>query len=202
MKPFSQACANNQEPILQVLQRIFADCHKVLEVGSGTGQHAVHFARHLPQLEWFTSDLLDNHDGINLWIDEYPLPNLHRPRLLDVLQTDWQVPGVDAVFTANTFHIMPWQAVFAFFAGLGADAGGPLEAGLLAVYGPFNYGGEYTSDSNTRFDAWLKAQAAHQGIRDFEKVNALAGDAGFTLLEDNPMPANNRLLVWRKGPAG
>ncbi|TQV82598.1 DUF938 domain-containing protein [Exilibacterium tricleocarpae] len=195
MKPFSQACANNQDPILQVLQRVFADRRNVLEVGSGTGQHAVYFAHNLPHLQWYTSDLPANHPGINLWIDEHPRENLHRPRLLDVFDPHWPLSGMDAVFTANTFHIMPWEAVTAFFTGVV----GVLETGLLAVYGPFNYEGDYTSESNARFDTWLKAQAQHQAIRDFEKVDALARSVDFTLVEDNPMPANNRLLVWRRG---
>ncbi len=195
IKPFSQACENNCDPILSVLTRIFADRNSVLEIGSGTGQHAVYFAASLAHLQWYTSDLAGNHAGINLWIDDYRGDNLHRPCLLDVNAAQWPAPAVDAVFTANTFHIMSWQSVQAFFAGIDQVL---APAALLAVYGPFNYGGAYTSDSNARFDSWLKAQTAHQGIRDFEKVDALARSAGFSLLEDNAMPANNRLLVWRR----
>ncbi|MEZ5530547.1 MAG: DUF938 domain-containing protein [Porticoccaceae bacterium] len=196
-KPFSQACENNREPILEILQRVFADRRRVLEVGSGTGQHAVYFAPRLPQLTWQTADLAVNHPGINAWIDDQPVDNLRRPLVLNADQRPWQLEGYqpDALFTANTCHIMAWSSVQNFF----AELGGQLSIGaVLAIYGPFNYSGEFTSDSNARFDAWLKQQVPHQGIRDFEAVNRLAEAVGFTLAEDNGMPANNRLLVWKK----
>lgn len=195
MKPFSQACENNKQPILNVLQRVFADRKKVLEVGSGTGQHAVFFAANLPHLHWQTSDLPENHPGIREWFRESNLPNLSGPITIDADQQPWSVEPVDAVFTANTFHIMSWPQVQRLFQGIApilqADA-------VLAVYGPFNYKGEFTSESNRNFDAWLKQRGVHQGIRDFEAVNALAEGIGLELLEDNAMPANNRLLVWGK----
>ncbi|MBK8133332.1 MAG: DUF938 domain-containing protein [Gammaproteobacteria bacterium] len=194
-KPFSQACENNKAPILAVLQRVFAPCRSVLEIGSGTGQHAVHFAPRLPQLRWQPSDVPENLPGIEQWREAEPAPNLLRPIALDVRAPHWGVAPVDGLFTANTLHIMPWSAVQAFFAGLpGVLASG----GVLAVYGPFNYGGAYTSASNARFDQWLKARAPHQGIRDLEAVAELAAGAGLALWEDNAMPANNRLLVWRR----
>ena len=197
LKPFSQACQNNRDPILHQLQRLFTDRHAVLEVGSGTGQHAVYFADALPHLQWYTSDLPDHHAGIRLWLDEYPLANLHPPLALDVDQVWPGLPAVDAVFSANTVHIMPWASVQRFIRGVGQclPAGG-----LFVLYGPMNYGGQYTSESNARFDVWLKAQDPERGIRDFEKLQQLAQSAGLAPLEDNPMPANNRLLVWRKQP--
>ncbi|MEJ2418022.1 MAG: DUF938 domain-containing protein [Exilibacterium sp.] len=195
MKPFSQACQNNRDPILAVLRRVFSDRRRVLEIGSGTGQHAVYFARHLPHLQWYTSDLQENHEGILQWMAEYPLENLHSPRELDVSASDWGVAPVDAVFSANTVHIMSWSMVGKLFAGLGHTL---LPGGVFALYGPFNYNGEYTSESNQRFDIWLKAQEEHRGIRDFEKVDKLAREIGLELVEDNTMPANNRLLVWRR----
>lgn len=196
-KPFSQACENNREPILEILERAFADRRRVLELGSGTGQHAVHFAPRLPQLIWQTADLAENHGGINAWIDDHPADNLRRPLSLNADLRPWQLGDFqpDALFTANTCHIMAWSSVENFFAELAVQL--PLDA-VLAIYGPFNYGGEFTSDSNARFDIWLKERAPHQGIRDFEAVNRLAERAGFTLAEDNGMPANNRLLVWKK----
>lgn len=195
MKPFSQACENNKRPILAILQRVFADRQQVLEIGSGTGQHAVFFTEHLPHLQWQTSDLKENHPGIKAWLDEAGLKNLHAPIEIDADQQPWPLDPVDAVFSANTLHIMSWQQVQRLFRGIAAIT---LPRAKVVVYGPFNYGGRFTSESNRNFDAWLKEQAAHRGIRDFEAVNALADDQGFQLLEDNPMPANNRLLVWEK----
>ncbi len=194
MKPFSQACLNNREPILDVLRRVFANSRRVLEIGSGTGQHAVYFAEQLPHLHWQTSDLAENHAGINAWLDEFCGDNLSRPLKLDVTSGIWPCEKVDAIFSANTAHIMSWEAVQQMFAGIPEvlDSGG-----VMALYGPFNYHGAYTSDSNQRFDVWLKTQGLHRGIRDFEQVDGLAHQAGMTLMEDNAMPANNRLLVWR-----
>lgn len=194
-KPFSQACQNNQQPILEVLLRVFADRKQLLEIGSGTGQHAVYCAPRLPHLVWQTADLKVNHPGINAWLDECPASNLRRPLSLNADNAPWPLAPVDAVFTANTCHIMAWESVVNLFVGLESL----LEPkARLAIYGPFNYNGQFTSDSNVRFDQWLKQQAPHQGIRDFEAVNGLAEKAGLFLLEDNEMPANNRLLVWQK----
>ncbi|WP_317932116.1 DUF938 domain-containing protein [Halioxenophilus sp. WMMB6] len=192
-KPFSQACENNQAPIFTHLARLFSDRQQVLEVGSGTGQHAVYFGERLPHLTWQTSDLPENHAGIKLWLDDYPGSNL-RPPLAFNVNGQWPALTVDGLFTANTLHIMSWASVQQFFAGLP----GLLAPGaLLVVYGPFNYGGQFTSDSNARFEQWLKSTDPERGIRDFEAVCELATGVGLTLLEDNPMPANNRLLVWR-----
>jgi Protein of unknown function (DUF938) len=185
-KPFSQACENNKQPILDVLRRVFSDRKQVLEVGSGTGQHAVHFAPQLPHLIWQTADLKNNHKGINEWIKDIPAENIRSPLALDADHPPWDIDQVDAVFTANTCHIMAWSSVVNMFA-------------VLAIYGPFNYNGEFTSESNAHFDQWLKQQAPHQGIRNFEALNNLAKKIGLTLIEDNEMPANNRLLVWCRG---
>ncbi|MGQ9424754.1 DUF938 domain-containing protein [Gilvimarinus sp. F26214L] len=195
MKPFSQACENNKQPILDVLQRVFADRTQVLEIGSGTGQHAVYFAEKMPHLHWQTSDLPENHPGIVEWLNDAKLPNLSKPIVLDADQQPWRVEPVDAVFSANTLHIMSWTQVQRFFKALPSVT---RPGAVIAIYGPMNYNGNFTSDSNRNFDAWLKQRGAHQGIRDFESVNALAEEAGLNLLEDNPMPANNRLLVWKK----
>ena len=196
-KPFSQACENNREPILAILRDAFADRSHVLEIGSGTGQHAVHFAAALPHLTWHTSDLAEHHAGIRLWLAEARLANVTGPVELDVRREPWPVPaGLDAVFTANTLHIMAIEGVEALFAGLGRH----LPAGGCAcIYGPFNYGGRYTSDSNARFDDWLHARDPASGIRDFEAVTALAAAAGLVLAADHAMPANNRLLHFRCG---
>jgi cyclopropane fatty-acyl-phospholipid synthase-like methyltransferase len=193
-KPYAPACERNREPILAVLRDRFADSRNVLEVGSGTGQHAVHFAAAMPWLSWQCSDRAEHLPGIRLWLDEAGLPNTPVPIELEVGGA-WPGGRFDAVFSANTLHIMGWPEVVQFFDGIGAvlDAGG-----VLAVYGPFNYGGEYTSDSNREFDAWLKARDPRSGIRDFEAIDALARAIGLTLVEDVAMPANNRTLVWRR----
>ena len=193
-KPFSQACENNKAPILAVLLRHFQQVRHVLEIGSGTGQHAVHFSAALPHLIWQTSDREDYLPGINLWIAEYPHTNLRPPRVLDVTQAHWP-SGFDAVFSANTAHIMSWPNARHMIQQVGQRL---LSAGLFALYGPFNYQGRYTSDSNAQFDQHLKAMNSEQGIRDFEAVNEAAETAGLMLLEDNVMPANNHLIIWRK----
>jgi cyclopropane fatty-acyl-phospholipid synthase-like methyltransferase len=194
-KPFSESCVQNREPILAVLREIFADCRQVLEIGSGTGQHAVYFGAGLPHLVWQSADVPPHHAGIRAWLDEAALPNVRPPIALDVSQAGWRSGRYDAVFSANTLHIMGWPEVEAFFEGVGEV----LEAGgVLAVYGPFNTNGAFTSESNARFDAWLKARDPASGVRDFEAVDALARAQGLVLRQDIAMPANNRTLVWRR----
>ncbi len=194
-KPYAEACDRNRDPILEVLRRHFADRRRVLEIGSGTGQHAVHFAAALPQLEWQTSDLEASLPGIKLWLDEAARANLPPPLALDVRRGPWPREPFDAVFTANTLHIMSWEEVRAFFAALPRVL---TSDGVLAVYGPFNYAGRFTSASNEAFDGWLKQRSCASGIRDFEAVDALARSIGLSLAEDCAMPANNRTLVWRR----
>jgi cyclopropane fatty-acyl-phospholipid synthase-like methyltransferase len=194
-KPFSESCVQNREPILAVLREAFADRNTVLEVGSGTGQHAVYFGAALPHLRWQTADVPIHHPGIRLWLDEAALPNVLPPIALDVNQTAWRSGRYDAVFSANTLHIMSWPEVELFFAGIGEVL---APGGVLAIYGPFNYRGAFTSESNARFDAWLKSRDPASGIRDFEAIEALARTQGLTLLQDIAMPANNRTVVWQK----
>lgn len=197
VKPHSEACERNRDPILEVLRERFADRRHVLEIGSGTGQHAVHFAAALPRLSWQTSDVDSNLPGIRAWLQEAGLPNLPQPIELEVTGR-WPDARFDAVFTANTLHIMSWPEVCAFFAALPKVL---TPDALLAVYGPFNYDGRFTSPSNAAFDQWLKQRSPHSGIRDFAAVDELARSIGFTLVEDRPMPANNRTLVWRRTAA-
>lgn len=194
-KPFAESCAQNRDPILAVLREAFADRRRVLEIGSGTGQHAIHFAAALPHLVWQTADLPEHHAGIRMWLDEAALPNVRPPLALDVARDDWHTGRYDAVFSANTLHIMSWPEVEGFFRGVGAVL---APGGVLAVYGPFNYRGAFTSDSNARFDAWLKSRDAASGVRDFEAVDALAHAQGLNLERDVTMPANNRTLLWRR----
>ncbi len=193
-KPFSPACERNQDAILAVLRRQFADRTRVLEVGSGTGQHAVHFARALSQLTWQTSDVTANLPGIRQWLAEAQLPNAPAPLAFDINGTP-PAGDYDAVFSANTLHIMGWDEVQRLFTLLPALSSADA---LLVIYGPFNYRGTFTSGSNAAFDASLRQADPKRGIRDVEAVDALAQAAGFTLADDRAMPANNRCLTWRR----
>lgn len=194
-KPFSQACENNREPIFQVLKPLLEDKRSVLEIGSGTGQHAVWFAKQLPRLVWQTSDLPQNHPGIRLWLEDYPSGNLRPPIALDMLDNVWPEGSYDVVYSANTAHIMPWQGVVNMLTQIGLQL---LPLGLFCLYGPMGYAGNIAPESNVQFDRRLRQQAAHMGIRDFHDINRLALEAGLVLLDDYAMPANNRLLVWEK----
>lgn len=193
--PFSQSCENNKPFILEVLKQVFTDSTEVLEIASGTGQHACYFASQMPWLQWQPTELKDNLPLLRPRCGGYEGDNLQPPLVLDVTDTRWPVPVPTAVFSANSLHIMSYSAVQALFTTLSLEA---PEQAVLAVYGPFNYNGRYTSDSNARFDQWLVQRDSDSGIRDFESVNDLANAAAFTLLSDNDMPANNRLLVWQK----
>jgi cyclopropane fatty-acyl-phospholipid synthase-like methyltransferase len=194
-KPFAPACERNRDPILGVLRSHFSDRERVLEIGSGTGQHAVHFAAAMPSLVWQTSDRVENLPGIRAWLAEANLANTPPPIELDVATGRRPTARYDAIFSANTLHIMSWAEVEMLFAALPnittTDA-------KLAIYGPFNYDGAYTSASNAAFDESLKQRVPHMGIRDMEAVDQLARDAGFAMIDDAPMPANNRTLVWQR----
>ena len=195
MKPFSQACANNQQPILDILKIEFAKCRSIVEIGSGTGQHAVFFATHMRHLQWQTSDLAHNHHGINAWLADYDGKNLHAPLALDVNDPQWLLAQVDGSFTANTLHIMSWSEVERLFNHLKRLV---VTGGKLIIYGPFKYDGQFTSESNERFNHFLQAEVSHRGIRDFEAVVSLASAADFQFEQDIQMPANNQLLVFNK----
>ncbi len=204
-KPFSPACERNRDPILSVLREHFADRRRVLEIGSGTGQHAAYFAAALPHLVWQASDRPENLPGIRLWLDEAALPNTPAPLVFDIAGQVVPVPPAgdvaveqrryDAIFSANTLHIMSWNEVENLFAVLPALTGADAK---LVIYGPFNYAGQFTSASNAAFDASLRRRVPHMGIRDFDDVNRLAQASGFALLDDIAMPANNRCLVWQR----
>lgn len=194
-KPFAPACERNREPILGVLREAFADRRRVLEIGSGTGQHAVHFAAAMPWLEWQASERAEHLDGIRAWLDEAALANTPAPIALDVAHGPWPANRFDAVFSANTLHIMAWAEVEALFARL-PEVTEP--GAVLAIYGPFNLDGAFTSDSNAAFDAQLRQRAPHMGIRDLAEVDALAARAGFAHVADHALPANNRCVVWRR----
>jgi cyclopropane fatty-acyl-phospholipid synthase-like methyltransferase len=195
MKQFSEACERNKQVILETIKPLLTDKKSVLEIGSGTGQHIVHFAQSLPHIQWQASDLMENHPSINAWIADSSASNILTPLELDTTSNDWPNTKFDAVYSANTAHIMPWNAVEAMFKGVATILS---KQGLLVLYGPFNYNGEFTSESNRQFEVWLKQVNPCRGIRDFEAVNLLAEQNGLKLENDFEMPANNRLLVWRK----
>lgn len=194
MKPFAESSEQNKEPILEILKSEFADCHRILEVGSGTGQHAVFFSEQLPHLQWICSDLEENHAGIQMWLDEAQHNNLEGPLLLDARE-DWPQLQVDAVFSANAIHIMSWQAVQGMIKNIGEVL---TSRGKLCLYGPFMVDGQHTADSNAQFDVWLKNRDPLSGIRDVTDLTTLLNLQNMELVNDYEMPVNNRILVWQK----
>jgi len=216
-KPYSAACQRNRDPILQVLRAQFADRRRVLEIGSGTGQHAAYFSAALPHLTWQTSDRAENLAGIRQWLADAAGPPGSSPsaaeamvgqegppgplefdvarHVLPLARDPSTATGYDAIFSANTLHIMSWPEVGQLFAALPRLT---TKTARLVIYGPFNYGGKYTSVSNADFDRSLKERAPHMGIRDAAAVDELAHAAGFDLIDDVAMPANNRCRVWQR----
>jgi hypothetical protein len=186
VKKYSEACERNRAPILEVLRRVFANSRRVLEIGSGTGQHAAYFAPELPHLVWQASDVAENLPDIREWVSDPPRSSSTPTR-----------PGRRSrptpVFSANTCHIMSWPQVERLFAGIGR-----LRPQVFALYGPFNYDGRHTSESNARFDAMLRERDPLSGIRDFEKISAWPLRRDWPWRRTNAMPANNRLLVFRR----
>ena len=195
MLPISEPCERNKDAILDLLKRVFGDRTSVLEIGSGTGQHACYFAQNLPHLNWQPSDFGEYLPGLEARLNLSELSNLSSALELDVRTGNVPQGNFDAVFSANSLHIMSAESVECFFSLVGTVL---KVGGLLTIYGPFNYNGAYSSESNERFDGWLKSQNPERAIRGFEWVDSLAKEARFECLEDNAMPANNRLLVWRK----
>lgn len=195
--PFSQSCENNKAPILEIIKPAFAQSTHVLEIGTGSAQHAAYFARHLPHLIWQTSDQAAYLEGIEMRLAQTNIPNLKAPLVLDVIRA-WPLANsnsIDAIFTANTLHIMSKEMVEAFFTGIGKYL---APTGQLCIYGPFNYGSEYSSVSNARFDIWLKERDHRSAIRNIEWIHELANIHGLKFCADHPMPANNRLLHLTK----
>ncbi|MEX0976355.1 MAG: DUF938 domain-containing protein [Woeseia sp.] len=196
--PSSPACERNKAPILEVLQTELADCRSVLEIGSGTGQHAVHFAAAMPHLAWQTSDRPDNHADIAAWLAHARLANTREPLQLDVKSADLvtlRSLRIDAVFSANTAHIMGIDAVQAMYSLVGDLL--PVE-GVFCLYGPFNFKGGFSSDSNADFDASLRRRDPVMGIRDIEQLDVFGQAAGLGRERLYAMPANNYIAVWRR----
>lgn len=206
-KPFSEACLRNQQPIADALHSLLPTAANVLEIGSGTGQHAVFCAQALPHLTWQTSDLPQHHEGMLKWIEDAALDNVLPPLVLDVNQP-WPLIEVDQVFTAshvftathvftaNTVHYIAWDSVVNMFTKVSALL---PEKGLFVIYGPVNVNGQYTSEGNAGLDEWLKTCVNPlAGIKDITDIEQLANDQGLALIDNLAMPANNRLLVLQK----
>ncbi len=193
-RPHAESCDQNREPIAEVLARHAEGRCSVLEIGSGTGQHAVYFAERFGWLDWQPSDLDEHHAGINAWREHSGCTNVRTPLSLDV-SGDWPQQRYDLVFSANTLHIMAADEVEDFFAAVPRVM---HDESRLLIYGPFNYEGRYTSIGNARFDQWLKQRDPLSGIKDYEWLQDLAVRAGLECIEDVAMPANNRILVWQR----
>jgi cyclopropane fatty-acyl-phospholipid synthase-like methyltransferase len=192
---FSEASERNKDPILNVLRGCLTDGSQVLEIGSGSGQHAVYFAANLPGVTWLPTERTEEFAALAERIQAEGGSNLCAAVPLDVSQHPWPVGSTDAIFSANTFHIMSWQAVLTLL----QTAGRVIRPdGLLIVYGPFQYGGQHTADSNRQFDGMLRRRDPASGIRDAQVLQQAASDAGLVLEADHAMPANNRLLVFRR----
>jgi len=190
---FSESSEQNKNVIYETIKPFLFDAEQVLEIGSGTGQHAIHFASMVPGLVWQASDLAENLRTINAWINDSRLPNLPEPIELDV-SSRWINKTFDLVYSANTFHIMNHDQVEQCLLRCTACL---RTGGYLIIYGPFNYDGKYTSASNEQFDSWLKSRDPLSGIKHFEWINQLASESGLQLVSDNAMPANNRILIWQ-----
>ncbi|RDH85678.1 MAG: methylase [endosymbiont of Galathealinum brachiosum] len=194
-KPNAPSCEQNQQVILDVLKTLFIEPGDVLEIGSGTGQHAVFFTEYLPHLIWQPGDLEAEHAGMKMWLDEVIHNRIKQPLVLDVDMPFWSVDKKDYIFTANTTHIISLAQAEKMLSHVGKYL---KQGGLFAQYGPFNYNGNYTSESNANFDVWLKQRNPYSCIKDFETIESFANQNGMKLLKDIEMPANNRILVWQK----
>lgn len=196
-KPFAESAEQNKGPILEVLREWFSEPGSVLEVGSGTGQHAVHFAAAMPHVVWQPTEVADRVAGIEAWRAGSGLANLRPARLLDA-EGEWPAERYDYAFTANTAHIMHWQAVLAMLAGV---AGVLRDEGLFAMYGPFARGGRHTARSNLEFDRSLRLMDPGMGVRDMDELQTRALSRGLHLIRVVEMPADNFTLLWRRQSA-
>lgn len=195
MHLYSEASERNKAPIFEAISEVLSQSKEALEIGSGTGQHALYFAEKMPHLRWQLSDCGDYLSALWQHLDIDSIENIVAPVSLDVRVLPWQQDQVDLIYTANSLHIMSWDAVCSLFKGVGQVL---AEGGHLIVYGPFTYGGEFTAPSNADFDRWLKSRDAQSGIRDCDAVDQLAAAIGLELITDQSMPANNQCLIWRR----
>lgn len=191
---YSPSCERNKDAILAQLLPILSSVNSVLEIGSYSGQHALHICPLLPNLTWQPSDQLSLLDALNENLQHHKTDNIKPAINLDVsIAAHWPTEKFDVIFSANTLHIMSWQHVVEMFQNLAESLS---TNGYLCIYGPFKYNGQYTSASNANFQQWLQSRDPVSGIRDFEKINELATSIGLRLIQDISMPANNQLLIW------
>ncbi len=193
--PYYAAAEQNREPILAVLSEVFDRPGLVLEVGSGSGQHAVHFAAHLTHLTWQPTDLPEQLPGIARWRELAGLDNVLPPLPLDLDAPAWPLDACDEAYSSNTAHVLPWRLVEAMLAGVAARL---RPDGRFCLYGPFRYGDRHTSPSNASFDASLRRRDPQQGVRDALRLEEYGRAVGLVLHDDREMPVNNRLLVFRR----
>ena len=199
-RQFSPSAARNCAPILAVLQRVLPVEGLVLELGSGTGEHAVHFARHLPALRWQPSEADPAAmASITDWVAHAASPNLLPPLCFELAATPWPVAAADAIVAINVLHYSPWSSTPALFAGAAEVL--PV-GGVVVCYGPYRRAGAHTAPSNAEFDEWLRSVDPRFAVRDLEAVEAEAQRCGFVLEDVVDMPANNFSLVFRRGGGG
>ncbi len=198
-KRVAPSAERNKESILAQLRGLLTQGTHVLEIGSGTGQHACYFSQQLPDITWQPTELGGGLGQIRLWMSEQASRNLLPPVELDVCQTDWPFANIDFVYTCNTLHIISEGAVECLFSGVGNLLN---EGGRLCAYGPFSFDGKHTSRSNEAFDAALRAENVCQGVRDMTRLDSLASTYGFASAEIIDMPSNNFLAVWHYNGAG
>ncbi len=197
-KPVNPAAERNKAPILAVIERYLLSARGVLEIGAGSGHHALYFAAQLPHLRWQASEQGGNMRGLSMNLADAGLANLLPPLELNVLHASWPVSALDAVFAANVVQCMTSPALAALFQGVGEHLSAD---GVFLLYGPFNRDGRYTSEGNQQLDAWARSLDADFGLRDRAALEELATHCGLRLCEDHAMPANNQLLVWRRQAA-
>ena len=193
--PTSPSVFRNRNPILEILKEYIHDDTTLLEIGSGTGEHAVYLAPYFPKTFWVTSDVKGNHRTIIERLKIHKLKNISGPETLQIGHDDFPKKRFDYVFTANTLHIMSWKENKTLFKLLGKRL---REGALVLIYGPFNYNGDFTSASNKEFDSHLRERNPKSGIRSFEDIKSSLEKFGFKFLMDHQMPANNRLLVFER----
>ncbi len=194
-KPHAPATDRNKQAILSVIRQEFGDCSSILEIGSGTGQHAVHFAAELDHVTWQTSDVQENHAGIRSWLRDAALPNVRAPFVLDVLTAPVPDERYDGVFSANTAHIMSFEGVEKMFSLVGSVLN---DSGVFVLYGPFRQKGEFNAPSNAAFHESLRQQNHEMGVRHLEDLDRLAAKGGMRRARVYAMPANNHIVVWLK----
>ena len=195
MKSFSETAEENKTLVLPVILPYLKGAKNALEIASGTGQQIVYFAEQTPEITWQPSDLSENIRAIMAWVESANLDNILQPKVLDVANPEWSVDKIDFVYTSNSLHIMSWWHVKSLFEHLGKL----MAAGCyFCVYGPFCFSGVHVSDSNLRFDQFLKQRDPQSGVRDLDALKLLAKEQGIVLNNSVEMPHNNHILVWQK----